>query len=115
VRGRDADPPARLPVDPRRGLGLRVVARGDRIEEAPEARRRERDLHELAPGIYLEACRRIGIAPADAVALEDSPTGIRAAKAAWLACVGIPSEMPEALAEADRVVGSLLDLIAPAA
>jgi len=68
-----------------------------------------------APGIYVEACRRIGIAPADAVALEDSPTGIRAAKAAGLVCIGIPSEMPEALAEADRVVGSLLELIPPAA
>ena len=45
-----------------------------------------------SPGIYLEACRRLGVAPSAAVALEDSPAGIRAAQAAGLTCIAVPSE-----------------------
>src|SRR5690242_3383152 len=35
-----------------------------------------------APDIYLESCRRLGAAPEQSVALEDSPTGVAAAVAA---------------------------------
>lgn len=68
-----------------------------------------------APGIYLEACRRIRVAPAEAVALEDSPTGIAAAKAAGMTCIGVPSELPDDLAAADFVVPTLMDLLEPIA
>ena len=45
-----------------------------------------------APDAYLEACRGLGVAPGrDVVALEDSPTGVTAARAAGLTVVGIPS------------------------
>jgi HAD superfamily hydrolase (TIGR01509 family) len=66
-----------------------------------------------APDIYVEACRRLGVGPSDAVALEDSPPGIAAAKAAGLLCVGVPERATVDLASAgaDVVVGSLLDLL----
>jgi HAD superfamily hydrolase (TIGR01509 family) len=42
------------------------------------------------PDLYLEAARRLGVAPTDCVALEDSPTGARAALAAGMPVVVIP-------------------------
>lgn len=44
-----------------------------------------------APEIYVTACRRLGVAVSEAVALEDSPTGVAAAVAAGLYVIGIPS------------------------
>lgn len=64
-----------------------------------------------APDLYLLACRRLGVDPASAVALEDSPTGVAAAKAAGLTCIGVPSDPREPLAQADLVVGSLAELL----
>jgi beta-phosphoglucomutase-like phosphatase (HAD superfamily) len=43
-----------------------------------------------APDIYLEAARRLGAAPAACLALEDSPTGARAAVAAGMICYAVP-------------------------
>jgi HAD superfamily hydrolase (TIGR01509 family) len=42
------------------------------------------------PDIYLEACRRLGAAPARCTALEDSPPGVAAAHAAGMYVVGVP-------------------------
>jgi HAD superfamily hydrolase (TIGR01509 family) len=42
-----------------------------------------------APDLYLLALERIELAPADCVALEDSPTGARAAVDAGLRCLGV--------------------------
>jgi HAD superfamily hydrolase (TIGR01509 family) len=61
-----------------------------------------------APDAYLEACERLGVEPARAVALEDSPTGVASARAAGLFVIGIPS-LPEIALEADLVAESLLD------
>jgi HAD superfamily hydrolase (TIGR01509 family) len=44
-----------------------------------------------APDLYLQACRGLHVDPADAIALEDSPTGVAAAKAAGMRVIGIPS------------------------
>lgn len=44
-----------------------------------------------APDLYLEACRRLGVSPAEAVALEDSVNGVKAANAAGLASVAVPN------------------------
>jgi HAD superfamily hydrolase (TIGR01509 family) len=44
-----------------------------------------------APDVYLEAARRLGVAPAEAVAVEDSTNGIRAAHAAGMAVVAVPN------------------------
>lgn len=64
-----------------------------------------------APDLYLLACARLGVDPADAVALEDSPTGVAAAKAAGLTCIGVPSDPRQPLHGADVVVSSLAGLL----
>ncbi len=63
-----------------------------------------------APDPYLEACRRLGVeAGPGVVALEDSPTGVAAARAAGLTVIGIPSLEGIALEEAHEIAESLLD------
>ena len=62
-----------------------------------------------APDVYLAACEALGVAPADAVAFEDSPPGAAAARAAGMFVIAVPSDGIHAL-EADLVLGSLLDL-----
>jgi HAD superfamily hydrolase (TIGR01509 family) len=44
-----------------------------------------------APDVYLEAARRLGVAPTEALAVEDSANGIRAAHAAGMAVVAVPN------------------------
>jgi HAD superfamily hydrolase (TIGR01509 family) len=66
-----------------------------------------------APDVYLEAARRLGVAPEQCVAIEDSHNGIRSAKAAGMTCIAIPNpRFPpgEAVAEADVELGSLAEL-----
>lgn len=41
-----------------------------------------------APDLFLLAARKLGVAPADCVVIEDSPVGIRAARAAGMRVVG---------------------------
>jgi HAD superfamily hydrolase (TIGR01509 family) len=62
-----------------------------------------------APDPYLHACRALGVEPSAAVALEDSPTGVAAARAAGLKVIGIPSVPGVTLGEADVTVSSLED------
>lgn len=67
-----------------------------------------------APDVYLEACRRLGVDPAQAVAVEDAHNGILSAHAAGLIVVAVPPHFkppPAAtLALADAVIDSLDDL-----
>jgi HAD superfamily hydrolase (TIGR01509 family) len=67
-----------------------------------------------APDVYLEATRRLDVAPARAAAVEDSHNGIRAARAAGMRVIAIPNpHFPPgdaALAEADLVLDSLAEL-----
>jgi HAD superfamily hydrolase (TIGR01509 family) len=64
------------------------------------------------PAVYQLAVSRLGVPPAAALALEDSPNGIRAALAAGLRCVAVPNEVSRHLdvSAADAVLGSLADL-----
>lgn len=63
-----------------------------------------------APDPYLEACRRLAVEPGpDVVALEDSPTGVAAARAAGLRVIGVPSLDGVELAEAHQIAESLAD------
>jgi HAD superfamily hydrolase (TIGR01509 family) len=64
------------------------------------------------PTLYLETLDALGVGADEAVAFEDSPNGIRAAKAAGIFVVGIPNSVTEELAldEADLVVDSLAEL-----
>ena len=67
-----------------------------------------------APDVYLEAARRLGVAPESCTAVEDSNAGIRSAKSAGMRVVAIPNAAyppDEATLElADAVVRSLDDL-----
>ena len=69
-----------------------------------------------APDVYLEAARRLGVAPERCAAVEDSHAGIRSAKAAGMRVIAIPNATyppdDEALALGDAVVASLDDLTA---
>lgn len=63
-----------------------------------------------APDPYLEACRRLGVEPGPSVvALEDSPTGVAAARAAGLTVIGVPSVAGVSLSDAHHLADSLLD------
>ena len=44
-----------------------------------------------APDPFLEAARRLGVAPGDCLVFEDSPTGVEAAEAAGMECVFVPT------------------------
>ncbi len=67
-----------------------------------------------APDVYLEACRRLGVEPIHAAAVEDSHAGIGSAKAAGMRVIAIPNPSfppgEKALADADVVLGSLAEL-----
>jgi HAD superfamily hydrolase (TIGR01509 family) len=66
------------------------------------------------PVLYLEALAALGVAADEAVAFEDSPNGVRAAKAAGVFCIAVPNEVTRDLgleeAGADLVLDSLSDL-----
>ncbi|MEW5826999.1 MAG: HAD family phosphatase [Candidatus Bipolaricaulota bacterium] len=62
-----------------------------------------------SPDLYLEAVRRLGVAPGEAIAFEDSQKGAAAARAAGLFCVSVPNRMTRhrRALEADLTVSSL--------
>jgi HAD superfamily hydrolase (TIGR01509 family) len=64
-----------------------------------------------APDTYLDACRVLGVEPHEALAIEDSPNGITAAKAARLTCVAVPNAITRQfdLSAADLQLTSLTD------
>jgi len=64
-----------------------------------------------APDIYLRACELLGVAPTEALALEDSASGVTAAKAAGLTCIGVPQYAETDVSAADRVIDSLTELL----
>jgi len=49
------------------------------------------------PDLYLAALAALGVLPGEAVALEDSPTGVKAAKAAGLRAVAVPNALTRQL------------------
>jgi len=65
-----------------------------------------------SPDLYLLACSALGVAPSRALAVEDSPNGVAAAKAAGMDCVAVPHSLTAHLdlRAADLVVGSLSEL-----
>lgn len=46
------------------------------------------------PDIYLEAAKRLGVAPEDCLVIEDATEGVLAAKAAGCLCVGLSTTFP---------------------
>ncbi|MDQ7063390.1 MAG: HAD family phosphatase [candidate division KSB1 bacterium] len=63
------------------------------------------------PDPYLEAARRLRVAPEECVVIENAPLGIRAAKRAGMTCVAITSSLPaEDLQEADFIFRDIPDV-----
>jgi sugar-phosphatase len=66
-----------------------------------------------APDVYLAAARRLGVAAASCLALEDSPAGIASARSAGMRCIAVPDPLLAAdprYREADLVLESLTRL-----
>jgi mannitol-1-/sugar-/sorbitol-6-/2-deoxyglucose-6-phosphatase len=86
-------------------LGLaRIVVRCSAMDEARG---------KPAPDVYLTAARRLGVAAAGCLALEDSPNGIASARSAGMRCVAVPDPLladDPRYREADLVLESLTGL-----
>lgn len=72
------------------------------------------DAGKPSPDVYLEAARRLDIAPMRCAAVEDSTNGLRAALAARMAVVAVPNPHfppdPNVLAEAAAVIDDITEL-----
>jgi HAD superfamily hydrolase (TIGR01509 family) len=79
------------------GWACIVCANGDAARAKPR------------PTLYLEALENLGVAPEAAIAFEDSPNGVAAARAAEIFCVAVPNSVTAQLdlSEADLLVESL--------
>lgn len=64
-----------------------------------------------SPALYLEALGALEVEAAEAIAIEDSPNGIAAARAAGIFCVAFPNDVTRALdlSQADLLLDSLED------
>jgi len=67
------------------------------------------------PDLYLASLDCLGVPAAEAVAIEDSPNGVTAAKRAGLRCVAVPNRITADLdlSPADLRLGSLADVTLP--
>jgi len=68
-----------------------------------------------APDLYVAVLACLGVPPWEAVAIEDSPHGVTAAKRAGMWCVAIPNSITASLdlSHADLLRGSLGDVTLP--
>lgn len=75
---------------------------GDHIYHADHVNR----AYKPKPDIYLHAAKMLGVDPCYCIAIEDSKSGIKAAKAAGMYCIGInrSGQDPQLLADADEIV-----------
>ena len=63
------------------------------------------------PDIFLRALQALQLQPAEALVMEDSPNGIKAAHAAGLRVVGVPNPVTAPLQlDADLVLSSLAEM-----
>ena len=65
------------------------------------------------PDVYFTTAHKLGVAPAECLAVEDSPNGVLAAKAAGMKCIAVPEPVlrnhPD-LARADAILRSLTEI-----
>lgn len=66
------------------------------------------------PAPYATAMARLGVTPADCIAFEDSPSGIRSSRAAGALTIGIRSALDDAALRAAGAHASLADFTDPA-
>jgi HAD superfamily hydrolase (TIGR01509 family) len=64
------------------------------------------------PDLYISVLECLGVPASEAIAIEDSPNGVAAAKRAGLRCVAIPNSITARLdlSEADVTLGSLAEI-----
>ena len=81
---------------------FKAVISGDDVERAKPD-----------PDIYLLAAHRVGHNPAECMALEDSPAGVRSATAAGIPCIAVVTRYakPEDFPGAEAVLYSLKDFL----
>jgi HAD superfamily hydrolase (TIGR01509 family) len=65
-----------------------------------------------APDVFVEAARRLGVAPEGCAAVEDSENGIRAAHAAGMRVIAIPNRRYPPPADALALADVILELLA---
>ena len=63
-----------------------------------------------SPDPYLRAAELVGVAPADCLVIEDSPTGVAAAEAAGMVVLAVPHAGPVARAAGRMVRDDLVGL-----
>ncbi|MCT8162063.1 HAD family hydrolase [Pseudoruegeria sp. SHC-113] len=92
----------------RTGLAPRFEGRAFSAQDPAHPERKPKP----APDIYLWIAQSLGVAPDQAVVVEDSPTGARAAKAAGMRCYGFTRETPQKRMEgiADVLFEDMADL-----
>jgi HAD superfamily hydrolase (TIGR01509 family) len=63
------------------------------------------------PAVYMSAARLLGAKPGECIAVEDSPAGVRSAKAAGMVCIAVLTDAVKRddIKEADVKIDSLLD------
>lgn len=66
------------------------------------------------PAPYATAMARLGVPPADCIAFEDSPSGIRSARAAGAMTIGVRSALTDAALRAAGAHASVADFTDPA-
>jgi HAD superfamily hydrolase (TIGR01509 family) len=76
---------------------LRTVVSADEVERGKPA-----------PDVFLEAARRLGVAPADCVVVKDAAPGAAAAHAAGMRCIAVPYVAAQAGAPEFATAGLLL-------
>ncbi len=78
-----------------------VVISGDMVDKGKPA-----------PDIYEFAIRKLGLAPKECFAVEDSPNGVKAAKAAGLVCIALKTPFAKShdISSADKIISHLLEL-----
>jgi HAD superfamily hydrolase (TIGR01509 family) len=86
---------------------LGIIDRFDHLRCADDVRQVKPD-----PELYLSALAALGVAADEAIAIEDSPNGVLAAKRAGLFCVAVPNALTRQLVmdHADLLVDSLANL-----
>ncbi len=128
LAGRGLMPGVQARIDEARGLGLKLAIASSSPArwlnyhlprlgllfsfEAVRTCTDVEDRKKPDPAVYLAACEAIRVAPAQAIALEDSYNGVLAAKAAGLVCVAVPNGMTHHLnfEQADLQLASLADV-----
>jgi HAD superfamily hydrolase (TIGR01509 family) len=72
----------------------------------------DRERGKPRPTLYLEALAGLGVLASEAIAFEDSPNGVTAARAAGVFCIAVPNAITATLdlGHADLIVDSLADL-----